>query len=96
MTEWFFEPRANVIQSDEGFSVEVLGRTGMRYSECGKTAFIDSEVLAEPDAIVAYKNSIKHWEPPHESEAIDANDRERILRNIKRAFEFRGYELRVI
>lgn len=52
MSEWFSEPRANLIESDAGFSVEVLGQTGIRYSEGGRTAFVDSEVLAEPATIL--------------------------------------------
>lgn len=96
MSEWFWEPRANLIESDQGFSVEVLGRTGMRYSEGGKTASVDSEVLAEPDAMLAYRNSIKRWDAPNESDTFNDSDRERIIGNIRRAFEFRGYKLRVI
>src|SRR5262249_28259654 len=34
MDEWFSEPEPNVIESStEGFTVKVLGRTGMRYTE---------------------------------------------------------------
>jgi hypothetical protein len=38
-------PGVNVIESDDGFSVEVLGMTGMRYIEGDKTFFIDIELL---------------------------------------------------
>jgi hypothetical protein len=31
-----------------GFSVEVLGRTGLRYREAGRQMFVDSEVLTGP------------------------------------------------
>jgi hypothetical protein len=96
MPEWFSESRVNFIESDEGFSVEVLGQTGIRYSEGPKTTFVDSEVLAEPDVILVYKGSIKYWDPPRGLDAIDGSDRERIIKNIKRAFEFRGYKLRII
>jgi hypothetical protein len=96
MSEWFSEPRANLIESDSGFSVEILGQAGMRYSEGGRTAFVDSEVLAEPDAMLAYRSSIKRWDPPHESDVLGDSDRDRIIKNITRAFEFKGYQLRVI
>lgn len=95
MGEWFSEPRPNLIESDAGFSVEVLGRTGLRYREGERTAFVDSEVLAEPDAILAYRNSIQRWDPPNESQPLDDSERDRIIENIKRAFEFRGYKLHV-
>ena len=47
---WF-----NVIVSDEGFSVKILGKVGLRYKEGSKTMFIDSEVMAagaKPDIII--------------------------------------------
>jgi hypothetical protein len=68
----------------------------MRYVEEGKTAFVDSEVLATPGAMVVYRNSINSWDPPHESDVIDDDDRERIIRNIRLAFESSGYQLGVI
>ena len=94
--EWFSEPGVNILESDAGFSVEVLGRVGMRYSEAGRTVFVDSEVLAAPDAMVAYANSITSWDPPHESEPLTEADRDRILGNIGRAFRFKGYRLDVM
>jgi hypothetical protein len=92
----FSEPRVNVIESDTGFSVEVLGRTGMRYAEHGKSAFVDSEVLAKPGAIAVYPKSIRHWDPPHDAEPLDDEDRNRIVTNIHRAFAARGYEAQVM
>jgi hypothetical protein len=44
MTESFSEPEPNVIESSQGFSVRVLGRTGMRYTEGCRSVEIDSEV----------------------------------------------------
>jgi hypothetical protein len=52
-------PRVNVIQSDEGFSVEVLGRTGLLYTEGSKSLHIDSEVLVGPTDLLVYTNSIR-------------------------------------
>jgi Immunity protein 74 len=96
MPEWFSNPRPNLYVSDEGFSVEVLGRTGMRYSEAGREVYIDSEVLSTPHTILAYSDSIKKRDPPHESGTLDDGDRERIIRNVRRAFEFYGYVLQVV
>jgi hypothetical protein len=59
-------PRVNVIESDEGFSIEVLGRTGLLYTEGLKSMHIDSEILASPGGIAMLKNSIRAWNPPYE------------------------------
>jgi hypothetical protein len=91
--EWFSEPEPNVIESTSGFSVRVLGRTGMRYTEGGRSVRIDSEVLHKPGAIALFKDSIKEWEG--DNAPMSEDDRDRIAQNIKRAFEFCGYELEV-
>lgn len=96
MPDRFSEPRPNLIESDEGFSVEVLGRTGMRYSEGDRSIFVDSEVMNEPNSMLAYAGSIKKWDAPHEADPVNHSDRQRIVQNIKRAFESVGYKLTVI
>jgi hypothetical protein len=95
MDEQFSEPEPNVIESTEGFSIKVLGRTGLRYTEGARSVSIDSEVLAKPRAILMYKETIRTWEGP-EPEEVSAKDRDRIANNINRAFEAREYELRTI
>jgi hypothetical protein len=94
---YMFEiPRANVIQSDEGFSVEVVGRTGLMYTEGSKSLDVDSEVLAGPSGLVIYADSIRSWNPPHQDEAIDESKRDAIVENIRRAFRFRGLEIEIL
>lgn len=88
----FTIPRVNVIESDEGFSVEVLGQTGVQYIERGKNLFIDSEVLAGSAGMIIYTNSIKNWE---DGSAVDEAERARIIVNVKRAFRHRGIEIQV-
>lgn len=92
--EHITEPQPNVIESSAGFSVRVLGRTGLRYEERGRSVWIDSEVLAKPRSIAMNKDSIKYWEGSDSDKVSDA-DRDRIASNIKRAFEACGYELQV-
>jgi hypothetical protein len=92
----FVIPRVNVIQSDEGFSVEVLGRTGLLYTEGSKSLDIDSEVLAGPSGLGIYRNSIKSWNPPHNNEPIDESKHDAIVENIRRAFRFQGLEIAVL
>jgi hypothetical protein len=88
-------PKTNVIESDEGFSVEVLGQTGVLYSEGERTLKVDSEVLAGPAGLVIYSDSITRWASPHDQETLDASRRKIIIENIQRAFRFRGLEIEV-
>jgi hypothetical protein len=92
----FSIPRVNVIASDEGFSVEVLGRAGLRYEEGDRTVVVDSEVLAVgPYTMVIYPARLTHWDPPHADDEIDAHARQKILDRIRDAFRFRGFEIKV-
>ena len=95
MTATFSSPRPNLITSDSGFSVEVLGRTGLRYTEDDRTMLIDSQVLAR-HGIALYRSSLRRWEPPNDSLPIDEDQRNRIVENIRQAFIFMGDELVVI
>lgn len=92
--EKFTEPEPNVIASTLGFSVRVLGRTGMRYTEGERSVWIDSEVLALPGAMMMAPRSMRAWEGPDPEPVSDA-DRERITANVRRAFEACGYDLHV-
>jgi hypothetical protein len=91
----FTIPRVNVVESDAGFSVEVLGRTGLRYVEGSKTMFINSEVLMGPVAMMVDATSIKSWDSPNERVAIDDVARKHIIENVRAAFRFRGVEIQV-
>jgi hypothetical protein len=92
----FSIPRVNVIESDEGFSVEVLAPDGgLRYAEGPRTMDVDSEMLVGPTALVIYARSIKRWNPPYSQESVDEATKERILDNMRRAFRFRGFDIDV-
>ena len=91
----FSMPRPNVIESSEGYSVEVLGRTGVLYTEDQKSMQIDSEVLAGPGGLVIYTNSITAWTAPNHVVPIADLDRERIVENIRAALKFRGYDIEI-
>jgi hypothetical protein len=96
MAERFWKPRTNVVESSLGFSVEVLGRTGMLYVEKGRSLHLYSEVLAKPNAVSIWRDSIKRWDPPNDAEPISNEDREQIIQNIRRAFEGTKQRLDVI
>ncbi len=91
----FVIPRPNVIESDEGFSVEVLGMTGLLYTEGSKSLRLDSEVLAKPTGLIIYTSSIRTWNSLHDGEIVDEAKRDVIVENIRRAFRFRGFEIEV-
>ena len=90
----FKEPRVNVIESDEGFSVEVLGRTGLLYTDKLKSIHVDSEVLTSSE-IAIIKDSIRSWNSPYENEIIDDAVRSSIIDNIKRAFDYKKVQIYV-
>jgi hypothetical protein len=96
MSGEFWESRPNLIESDKGFSVEILGQTGLRYVEGGRAIFVDSEALATPGSMSLYRGSLENWDAPDESDVLAEDDRERIICNIQLAFESLGYKLQVI
>jgi hypothetical protein len=89
----FAMPRVNLIQSDEGFSVEILGRTGISYLEGNRMLFVDAEVLSGPAGLIVYSSSIANWEDGNE---IGEAKRAQIIDNIRRSFQFRGIEIQII
>jgi immunity protein 74 of polymorphic toxin system len=91
----FSSPRANLVEGDNGVSIEVLGRTGIRYSEGGRSCFVESEVLATP-AIAVWPSGIRCWDPPHAEDPLTDDDRRRILQNIGDAFASQEWGLEII
>jgi hypothetical protein len=92
----FSIPRANVIESDEGFSVEVLWPDGLLYKEGTKTIHIASELVIGSAGLGMNKDTIRAWDPPDNGKAINKRKREQIVDNIRRAFRFRGFEIEVV
>jgi hypothetical protein len=73
----------NLIESDTGFSLEVVGRDGLRYQEGGRSVFIGAEMLATT-GFALYADSIKKWDPP-DSSRISKPERDRIVENVRLA-----------
>lgn len=92
----FNSPRANLYKSSEGFSVEVLGQTGLCYTEFNKSMFIDSELLLPPAAVLIYQDTISRWDSPNENLVVSSEDRSRILANIRAVFFYQGFEIQVV
>jgi hypothetical protein len=93
--EQFSTPEPNVTVSTAGFSVEFLGRTGIRYTDGERSMFIDSEVLAIPRTVAVFEPSIKAWNPPHRDEPVTALDRAHIIDNLRKALASRGSHLQL-
>jgi Immunity protein 74 len=79
----YSRPRPNVIESDAGYSVERVGRDGLRYHEGGRSVLIGAEMLATKGFAV-YADSIKKWDPPDKSK-ISRQERDRIVGNVRLA-----------
>jgi len=92
----FTSHRPNLYESSDGVSVEVLGRTGLRYSEGKRQMFVDSEVLTGRSGMAVYKDTLQKWDPPYENVPVTDSDRDRILNNIREAFRSQGFEIDVI
>ena len=91
----FVMPKRYLIESDEGFSVQVLGRGQLLYREGDREMKIESELLSGATFLVVYSKFIHSWEPPHENEAIDDVSRRRIIINIMNAFASQDLLIRV-
>jgi len=88
-----FTLKKNVVESDKGFSVQVLGRAGIKYVEGSKSMVVDSELLIGPYYMVIYKKSIMNWK--ENSEHIDQNKKDEMVQNIREAFLFLGLEITI-
>lgn len=88
----FTSPRPNLYESSDGFSVEVLGRTGFRYREGDRQMFVDSELLTGLAGMAVYKDTMQKWDPPYDNIPVTDSDRDRVLKNIRDAFQGFGID----
>jgi hypothetical protein len=93
----FWKSSGNVIESTEGFSVRMSGRTELKYIEGDHVLSIDSEMLLSdsPFAIVSISR-VQQWDPPYSDQLIDDLERKRITNNIREAFRSQGKEIEVV
>jgi len=97
LTPKFSRPRPNVIESDAGYSVERVGRDGLRYQEGGRSILISSEMLGHDNlfkGFVIYTDSIKNWDLPDGSR-ITKQERDRIVNNIRLALASQDESLEI-
>ena len=89
-------PDTNLFVSDRGFSVEVLGRTGMLYREGERVMHVSSEVNAPGHGMSIWAKSIRAWRAPFDAEAISDEQRESIINNIAEVIAFVNQPLDVM
>jgi len=90
----FTYPRANVIVSRKGFSVEVRAPSSIRYTERDRVMEIFVEFLATPERKIALRaRDVRSWLEPDMAIEVTDTDRERIIENIRNAFAFKGWIL---
>jgi len=82
--------RINVVESDEGFSVEILGRNGMEYREGEKAPYVPSEIGGTDDETTMgiWKDDIRTWMRPHDLEPLTEEKRAEILKRICAALKW--------
>ena len=90
----FSYPRANLIVSSAGFSVEVRAPSAIRYVEMGRAMDIFAEVLMTPEPKLAVRSGdIRVWEEAGARVDVTESERSRIIENLGRAFAFKRWIL---
>ncbi len=92
----FSKPSPDVIVSDTGFSVQLAGRSRVRYAEGDKSLLVESEIAILPTGLIIYPKTITNWLPPNAEELIDESKRNEIVENIRSACAFAGFEIDVL
>jgi hypothetical protein len=54
---------------------------------------VSSEVVLGPQGMMVYTDSIRSWNPPHQTEVISQTKRDEIIENIRGAFVFDGFAI---
>lgn len=91
-------PATNIIDSDEGFRIEVVSPTEMRYVEDGATWRVGMEFLADDATpIVVYQNTIVTIDDQSGAPRAPSHaHRDEIVENIRAAMRFRQTEIQVM
>lgn len=75
--------------------VDVLSQAGLRYQEGDRSLLVGSEI-GVGGSMAIWRQSIRWWEQLDDREEITPDERDRILGNIVRALERRGYEIDIL
>jgi hypothetical protein len=85
------------VESSSGFVLQSVDRYGYHYREGGKTMRIDVEPRRIPGGDYyeeVSEKSFSVWLPPHASEVVTAEERERLRANVRDALSFMGIKYR--
>lgn len=94
----FSIPAINVISSDEGFGVEILGHTRIRYFDGVAETHFSMEYATGISGLVIFARQNEIVGPPESSrigQALNDAEREKAVKNIRDAFQFTGWEIDV-
>lgn len=79
--------------SDEGWAVELLGRSELRYTEGDR----DLSVYVERRAVlIVHRDSIRRWEPPFHRDPLLEGKKAEIIGRVKTALDFLGEQYLLI
>jgi hypothetical protein len=82
MSHGIYGTTCQLFISEEGFSVEFLGRNGIEYKEGENSMRVDTEMLMPPHGVSIYQQSIERWRRPFESVLLTAEHKNRTVNNI--------------
>jgi len=86
----------DMFESDDGFTVQTLGRTGLLYREGDRVMRVGSEVNAPGHGMSIWPSTIRAWREPYELEIIDDAKRAEIVDNIAAVIAWVGEPLAVV
>ncbi len=78
----------------DDFEIRVGGRGSILYLENEKNIEVNSEYSYD-GCIVVYESYIRKWDFPYDNEIIDDVKRNKILKNIKDALQFRKVNIEI-
>jgi hypothetical protein len=88
---WWLRP--DTFQAVDGIAVVFVDRDDIRYYEGDRSVLIDQELQADPHLVGIYRSSIAAWDAPHQAETIDNSNQDRIIENMRIAFQTQNYSL---
>src|SRR5215212_8681239 len=93
----FIKKGGSAAKSTDGFEVWFKGRDDLIYTEKRRgaekrklTIFAEIHLGRVNLVIDARPHLVKHWDPPHDNEAINDEERSRIVKNVTEALDFLG------
>ncbi len=81
------------VGNEQGVEVIQINRHQILYQRPDRSATFEMEISADNKQISIYMDSKRRWDPPHDREAIWDADKERVRRELKEAFAFKGMEV---